>query len=67
MEKLNFAIPQNEAQKLSEALSKKEVNNEYSISGNLAYFETTKNLSTILEIYGDLMFEKGYNRASKNA
>lgn len=67
MDKLNFAINKNEAKELSEALNKKDIRNDYFINGNMAYFETQKNLSTLLEVYGSLMFEKGYNRGSQNA
>lgn len=67
MNKLNFVIPKNEAQSLSEALSKKGVSNDYFFNGNYANFETSNNLSTLLEVYGNLMFREGVKRGSKNS
>jgi hypothetical protein len=67
MNELKFAIRKEEAQKFSEALSKKGIKNEYYLRDGNAIFETSNETSQLLEIYGDIMFDKGYNRGSKNA
>ena len=61
---MNFSIRMNEieAQSFSEALSKKGVYNDYFINGNYAQFETSNDFSTVLEIYGEMMFRKGVKR-----
>jgi hypothetical protein len=67
MNDLKFAIRQEEAQEFSKALSKKGIKNEYYLRDGYGIFETSNEISQLLEIYGDIMFRKGYERCSKKS